>query len=157
MQFNRAFVIYIYITWWWPKIEWSKHVVISNKANWKAMYISLCCVRLYMINWLLPISMYYSTCNITLSLLNLLLPTLFPWNFGTQVKSIYSPLLQFTTACKWPMLSPINLQRGHTENTSCGRYPLLCDITAYAEVCLLSRCLETGCINPLFHHCSAQT
>jgi hypothetical protein len=34
----------------------------------------------------------------------------------------------------------------HTENTSLGFYPLLCDVTVYAEVCLSSRCLETGCI-----------
>jgi hypothetical protein len=32
----------------------------------------------------------------------------------------------------------------YTENTSRGLYPLLCDVTAYAEVCLPSRCLETG-------------
>jgi hypothetical protein len=30
---------------------------------------------------------------------------------------------------------------------------LLCDVTAYAEVCLPSRCLETGCITPLFYCC----
>jgi hypothetical protein len=28
---------------------------------------------------------------------------------------------------------------------------LLLDVTAYAEVCLRSRCLETGCITPLFY------
>jgi hypothetical protein len=55
-------------------------------------------------------------------------------------------------ACKRPLLSLINLQRGPTENTSRGRFPL-CDVTAYAEVCLRSRCLEAGCITPLFHCC----
>jgi hypothetical protein len=38
-------------------------------------------------------------------------------------------------------------------NTSRDRYTLLCDDTAYAEVCLPSRCLETGCITPMFHCC----
>jgi hypothetical protein len=40
---------------------------------------------------------------------------------------------------KRPSLSPINLRHGlRTENTA----PLLlCDVTAYAEMCLLSRCL----------------
>jgi hypothetical protein len=90
----------------------------------------------------------------TLSLLILLLATLlFPWNFGTQVKSIYYSLLHLTTACKRPLLSPTNLRHGPTENTSRGLYPQLCDVTAYAEVCLPSHCLETGYITPLFCCC----
>jgi hypothetical protein len=102
--------------------------------------------------------MYYSTCNVTLSILILLLATLlFPWNFGIQANSIYYSLLQLTTAYKPPTLSPINLRRERTENTSRCLYPLLCDVTAYAEVCLPSRCLETGCITLLFHCCSART
>jgi hypothetical protein len=36
---------------------------------------------------------------------------------------------------------------GHKGNTAA---VLLCDVTAYAEVCLPRRCLETGCITPLF-------
>jgi hypothetical protein len=60
-------------------------------------------------------------------------------------------LLQLTTARKRPLLSPINFRRGLTENTCRGIYPLLCDVTAYAEVCLPSNSLETGCITPLFH------
>jgi hypothetical protein len=99
--------------------------------------------------------MYYSTCNVTLSLLVLLLTTLlFPWNL-THVKSIYYSLLQLMTACMQPTLSPINLWRRLTENVSCGCYPLLFDITAYAEVCLPSRCLEVGWITPFFHRCSS--
>jgi hypothetical protein len=70
-----------------------------------------------------------------------------PWNLGTQRKLYYS-LLQLTTDCKRSLLSPLNLRRGPTENTSCSRYPLLCDVTAYAEVCLPSRCLETRFITP---------
>jgi hypothetical protein len=31
------------------------------------------------------------------------------------------------------------------------------DVTAYTKVCLPSRCLETVCIIPLFHRCSART
>jgi hypothetical protein len=39
---------------------------------------------------------------------------------------------------KRPSSSPINLRNGpRTENTA----PLLCDVTTYAEMCLLSRCL----------------
>jgi hypothetical protein len=30
---------------------------------------------------------------------------------------------------------------------------LLCDVIAYAEMCLPSRCLETGCITTLFYCC----
>jgi hypothetical protein len=43
-----------------------------------------------------------------------------------------------------------NIIRGtdHTENTSRGLYPLLCDVTVYAEVCIPRRCLETDCITP---------
>jgi hypothetical protein len=37
-----------------------------------------------------------------------------------------------------------------TENTAC---VLLCDVTAYVEMCLPSCCLETGCITPLFYCC----
>jgi hypothetical protein len=48
-------------------------------------------------------------------------------------------------------VAPINLQRGTTVNTSRGPYPLLCDVTAYAEVCLPSRCLESVCIILLFY------
>jgi hypothetical protein len=64
--------------------------------------------------------------------------------------NLYSPLLlasssllQLKTDCKRPLLSPINLRRGPTENMSRGLYPLLCDITAYTEVCLPLRCLAT--------------
>jgi hypothetical protein len=39
---------------------------------------------------------------------------------------------------------------GHKENTVA---VLLFDVTAYAEVSLPSRCLETGCITPLFYCC----
>jgi hypothetical protein len=39
---------------------------------------------------------------------------------------------------------------GHKGNTAA---VLLCDVTAYTEVCLLSRCLETGCITLLFYCC----
>jgi hypothetical protein len=39
---------------------------------------------------------------------------------------------------------------GHKENTAA---VLLCDVTAYVLVCLSSRCLETGCITPLFYFC----
>jgi hypothetical protein len=98
--------------------------------------------------------MYYSTCNGTHCLLILLLATLlFPLNFGTQVKYIYYSLLQLTTARKRSLLPPTNLRRGPTENTSRGLYPLLCDVAAYAEVCLPTRFLETGCITPLFCCC----
>jgi hypothetical protein len=104
-----------------------------------------------LLNHTLPISMYYSTCDVTRCLLILLLATvLFPWNFGIQTKSIYYSLPQLMTARKRPSLSPTNIRCGSTENTSRGLYPLLCDVTAYAEVCLLSRFLETGCITPLF-------
>jgi hypothetical protein len=34
---------------------------------------------------------------------------------------------------------------------------IIADVTAYAEMCLPSRFLETGCIIPLFHLCLAQT
>jgi hypothetical protein len=54
---------------------------------------------------------------------------------------------------KRPFLSPINLRRGSTENKSRGLYSLLRDVTAYAEVCLPSHCLETGSIIPLFYCC----
>jgi hypothetical protein len=37
----------------------------------------------------------------------------------------------------------------HKENAAA----VLCDVTAYTEVCLPSRCLETGCTNPLFYCC----
>jgi hypothetical protein len=37
---------------------------------------------------------------------------------------------------------------GHKENAV-----VSCDITTYAEVCLLSCCLETGCVTPLFYCC----
>jgi hypothetical protein len=70
--------------------------------------------------------------------------TLEPRNL-TEI-SVYYSLLQLTTARKRPLLSPINPRRGPTENTSRGRYPLLGDVTANAEVCLSSCCLETGCI-----------
>jgi hypothetical protein len=55
--------------------------------------------------------------------------------------------LRLTTARKRPLLSPIRLRRGPTENTSRGLYPLLCDITAHAEVCLPSR-YQNGLHNP---------
>jgi hypothetical protein len=41
----------------------------------------------------------------------------------------------------------------HGKHKSRDSYPLLCDVTTYAEVCLPSRCLETGCITPLFYCC----
>jgi hypothetical protein len=31
-----------------------------------------------------------------------------------------------------------------------------CDVTTYAEMCLPSRSLETGCKTPLFHRCLAR-
>jgi hypothetical protein len=39
--------------------------------------------------------------------------------------------------------------RGHKESIA----SVLCDVTAYAEVCSPSRCLETGCITPMLHCC----
>jgi hypothetical protein len=38
---------------------------------------------------------------------------------------------------------------GHKENAAV----FLCDVTAYTEVCLPSRCIETGCMMPLFYCC----
>jgi hypothetical protein len=73
-----------------------------------------------------------------------------PWNLGTQLKlclllttPAYCSLLQLTTSHKRPLLFPINLRRGPTNNTSRGLYKLLRDVTAYAEVCLPLRCLAT--------------
>jgi hypothetical protein len=87
-------------------------------------------------NYTLPISMYYSTCDVTHCLLNHLLATsLFLWNFRTQLKSVYYSLLHLTTVCKRSLLSPTNLWHGPTENTSHGLCLLLCDVTAYMEVC----------------------
>jgi hypothetical protein len=57
------------------------------------------------------------------------------------------------TARKLPLLSPIHFRCGPSENTSHSRYPLLCNVTAYTELCLLSTCLETGCITPLVYCC----
>jgi hypothetical protein len=39
----------------------------------------------------------------------------------------------------------------HLQKTICDRYALFCDLTAYTELCLPSRCLETGCITQLFY------
>jgi hypothetical protein len=58
---------------------------------------------------------------------------------------------QLMTTRKQPLLSPTNLRRGPTENMSCGLCPLLCDVIAYAHMCLPSRCLEMGCVTPLFY------
>jgi hypothetical protein len=58
-----------------------------------------------------------------------------------------------STRIKRPLFSPINLRHRPTEGTSRSCYSLLRDTTAYAEVRLPSRCLETGCINPLFYCC----
>jgi hypothetical protein len=85
-----------------------------------------------------------------------------PLNLGTQLKTLLDSsslqlvcfrrsLLHLTTACKRPLLSHINLLSGPTENTKLDRYPLLCDVTAYAELCLPSRCLEKRCITPFFY------
>jgi hypothetical protein len=104
--------------------------------------------------------MYYSTCDVTQSLLVLLLAALlFLWNLVTQVKSTYSYYshFQLTSARELPLLSPTNLLPGPTVNTSRGLYPLFCDVTAYAEVCLPYGNLETSCITPLFHRCLART
>jgi hypothetical protein len=76
-----------------------------------------------------------------------------PWNLGTQLNSVYCPLLQLMTHRKRHLLSPINLRHEPIENMSSGRYPLLSDVTAYAKVCLPSRCPETGCITMLFCCC----
>jgi hypothetical protein len=40
-----------------------------------------------------------------------------------------------------------------TENTA----SIVADVNAYAEVCLPSRGLETGCVTPLFHRFLART
>jgi hypothetical protein len=76
---------------------------------------------------------------------------LFLWNFAIQLKSIYYSFLQLTTACKRPLFSHTNLRRESTENRSRGLYPLLCDVSIYAEVCLPSRCVETGCKTAMFY------
>jgi hypothetical protein len=82
------------------------------------------------VNYTFSVSMYYSTCDVTISLLILLLTTLlFPWNFGTQVRSTYYSILQLTTARKRPLLSPTNLG-ADLQKTSRGLYLPLCDITA---------------------------
>jgi hypothetical protein len=99
------------------------------------------------LNHTLPIPLYYSTHKVFKSHVK-----------SSQADFLYSSiLLQLTAACKRPTLPPINLRRWPTENMSRGLYPLLCDVTAYAEVCLPSRCLETAYITPLFHRCSART
>jgi hypothetical protein len=51
----------------------------------------------------------------------------------------------------WTMLNLIS--SGHRPRTENIASVLLCDITAYAEVCLLSRCPEMGCITLLFYCC----
>jgi hypothetical protein len=74
-----------------------------------------------------------------------------PWNLGTQLKTL---LLLTPPAYDCPQTTFVvtYLGLGPTENTS-RLHALLCDVTAYAQVCLPSRCLETGCITPLFHCC----
>jgi hypothetical protein len=65
----------------------------------------------------------------------------------SELKILLDSLLQLTTAYKLHLLSPINLLCGSTSNTSRGLYPLLCDVTASAEVCLPLRCLATDVLS----------
>jgi hypothetical protein len=69
-----------------------------------------------------------------------------------------SPLVRWLklqkTDVTWSLSShSIGALAGLTEHTSRDRYPLMCDVTAYAEMCLPSHCLETGCIILLFYCC----
>jgi hypothetical protein len=71
-------------------------------------------------------SIYYSTCNVTLNLLILLLATLlFPWNFGTQVKSIPTPVFPHTlstqTTHRKHSHSIVAWRRPHRKHVSCVR------------------------------------
>jgi hypothetical protein len=79
----------------------------------------------------------------------------------SELKILLDSLLQLTT--DWtnsvtPSVIPgISFYIGvtdHTENKSRGLYPLLCDVTAYAEMFLPTCCLETCWITLLFHCCS---
>jgi hypothetical protein len=45
---------------------------------------------------------------------------------------------------------PVRRLHGHKANTTA---VLLCDVNAYAEVCLPNRCLETACITLLLYCC----
>jgi hypothetical protein len=94
-----------------------------------------------------------SSCYFVFNHSVLLCPNLYSTNFHNSLRTWSILILVLSTACKRPLLPPINLPRGPRENTSRGHYPLSCDVTAYAEVFLPSRCLETGCITPLFYCC----
>jgi hypothetical protein len=71
-----VFVIYIYINWWWPKIEWSKHIVIYNKTNWKAIHFCML-HRWHMINRLDVTGCY--TFVLARGIIFALWHTLYPW------------------------------------------------------------------------------
>jgi hypothetical protein len=87
----------------------------------------------------------------TRSILVLVLSTAEPsWTLFCDIFISLTHGFSAMTDCKRPLLSLINLRHVPTENMSCVLYPLLCDVTAYAEVCWPSPCLETGCITPLF-------
>jgi hypothetical protein len=97
------------------------------------------------------------------------------WNLGTQLKHrlllslpaycfSFGILLTYVDAARTRITEntsnviaaqPVHWFAGWTYRKHMSRdcYPLLCDVTAYAEVCLPSRCLETGCITPLFYCC----
>jgi hypothetical protein len=61
-------------------------------------------------------------------------------------------LVQVVTSLVWGF-PPFALNTRVTENT----VSIFADVTAYAELCLPSCYLETGCITPLFHRCSGRT
>jgi hypothetical protein len=54
-----------------------------------------------------------------------------------------------TKHCWGVMSLCIRKMHGHKVNTAA----VMCDVTAYAVVCLPSRCLETGCGTPLLSCC----
>jgi hypothetical protein len=81
------------------------------------------------------------------------------WNLGTKNSSGLSPPADdwLVTASELTLsLQSLLLKALCTDPTENTVF-IVDDVTAYAEVCLPSRCLETGCITPLFRRCSAWT
>jgi hypothetical protein len=79
--------------------------------------------------------------------------TAVPFQLQNPSEVIYYSQFQLTTECKRHLLSTTYLRCELTENMSHFLRPLFCDVTAYMEACIPSRCLERGCITPLFYCC----
>jgi hypothetical protein len=81
------------------------------------------------------------------------------WNLGNKNSSELTPPAYdwHVTALELTLSLHSLISKALCTDPTENAVSIVADVTDYAEVCILSRCLETSCPTPFFQRCSART